>query len=64
MEERVQYRCETHPNPFDCPDNLIYYSEKYMEYLIIIHDGGESGIVIKYCPWCGTKLPGPKSRKA
>ena len=25
-------------------------------YGIPIHDGGASMVVIKYCPWCGTKL--------
>jgi hypothetical protein len=57
MAGRVNYRCETHPDVFDCPDNLIYYSAKFDEYGIIIHDGGSSFIVISFCPWCGTKLP-------
>ncbi|KIL45088.1 DUF6980 family protein [Jeotgalibacillus soli] len=39
------------------PDNLIFYSSKFDEYGIIVHDGGTSFIEISYCPWCGTKLP-------
>jgi len=38
-------------------DNLIYYSDIFNEYGLIIHDGGESYLKIDYCPWCGTKLP-------
>jgi hypothetical protein len=57
MAEHVNHRCETHPDVFDCPDNLIYHSTDGGEYGIIIHDGGSSFIRIGYCPWCGAKLP-------
>ena len=56
MEENVEFKCEQHKSQFDCPDSLIYYSEKTHHYGIIIHDGGPSFIIIRYCPWCGTKL--------
>jgi len=38
-------------------DRIILYWSKFREYLIPIHDGGSSGIVILFCPWCGKKLP-------
>ena len=57
MYEHIYYKCSTHPNIFDCPDNLIYYNEIFDEYGIIIHDGGQSYNSIKYCPWCGKELP-------
>lgn len=57
MTNRVNHRCEQHPDVFDCADNLIYYSEQSNEYGIIVHDGGSSFILVNYCPWCGTKLP-------
>ncbi|MER2010328.1 MAG: hypothetical protein ABS939_23085 [Psychrobacillus sp.] len=57
MTEMVNYVCEQHENPFDCPDNLIFYSSKFDEYGIIVHDGSTSFIEISFCPWCGTKLP-------
>jgi hypothetical protein len=60
MNETVEYICEAHKSPFDCPDNLIYYSSKFNEYGLIIHDGGSSFIVISFCPFCGTKLPDSK----
>ena len=42
---------------FSDPDYLMYYSEKFDEYGLIIHDGGGSFVAINYCPWCGKKLP-------
>ena len=42
--------------PFDCPDRLVYYSEKRNHFGIIIHDGGGSFVKIRYCPWCGKAL--------
>ena len=56
MKYHCNYKCEIHSNPFDCPDNIIYYSEKTKDYGIIIHDGGSSFISIKYCPWCASQL--------
>jgi hypothetical protein len=29
----------------------------FREYGLLVHDGGESIIVIEYCPWCGVRLP-------
>jgi len=60
MRSNIDYRCDEHPDPFDCADNLIYYSKKLDEYGIIIHDGGSSWAVMEFCPWCGTKLPESK----
>jgi hypothetical protein len=38
-------------------DEIMYFFEKFNEYLIPVHDGGSSGILIRYCPWCGKRLP-------
>lgn len=46
-----------HPDPFECPDNLVFYSARFREYGLIIHDGGSAIIRIGYCPWCGSELP-------
>ncbi len=56
IKKYVEYKCPTHPNPFDCPDNLIIYSEPHKCFGITIHDGGGSFLRIKYCPFCGKKL--------
>ena len=60
MTSQVQYKCDQHPNPYDCPDNVILYSEKEDTYDLIIHDGigyGVGGLLgIAYCPFCGANL--------
>ena len=38
-------------------DEIMYFFEKFNEYLIPVHDGGSSGILIRFCPWCGKRLP-------
>ena len=38
-------------------DELVDYIPKFREYGVPVHDGGQSHIVIRFCPWCGTKLP-------
>lgn len=38
-------------------DDIVYFWERFDEYLIPVHDGGSSGIVMRFCPWCGTELP-------
>ena len=57
MTSQVNHHCDLHPDPFDCPDNLIHYSEYHGTYDLIIHDGGSSVITINFCPWCGIALP-------
>ena len=57
METEVNRKCAEHSDPFDCPDHTVYYSTEFKEYGIIIHDGGSSYSVIRYCPWCGSNLP-------
>jgi hypothetical protein len=59
MKRNVEYEDETQ-NEWDCPDNLVTYVPYKDEYGIIIHDGGSSYIEIKFCPWCGAKLPESK----
>lgn len=57
MRSELGRTCAEHPEPFDCPDSTVYYSNEFGEYGILIHDGGSSYSVISYCPWCGEKLP-------
>jgi len=56
MQEQIDFKCPHH-DMFSCPDNLIYYDERFDEYGLIIHDGGTSYLKIGFCPWCGKKLP-------
>ncbi len=39
-------------------ETAIRYVPKFREYGIPVLDGGSSFIFIRYCPWCGTFLPG------
>jgi hypothetical protein len=57
MAEALTQACAQHENPFDCPDNLVYWSPPLDEYGLIVHDGGPSYVLISTCPWCGSKLP-------
>src|SRR5438034_5077400 len=55
MARIIGQRCPDHPNPFDCPDSVVgRFSDG--RYGLIIHDGGQSMIVIQFCPWCGNSL--------
>jgi hypothetical protein len=57
MAHRVNWHCDQHVDPFDCPDALVRFSAQFQEYGLIIHDGGASVITINFCPWCGQRLP-------
>ena len=61
MTDNLKNKCTEHSSPFECPDSLIFYSDVFNEYGLIVHDGGNSWVEIKYCPWCSKKLP--KSRR-
>ena len=61
MEKELALQIETGTKRFADPDALVWYSEKFDEYGIIVHDGGSSTVEILFCPWCGTKLP-PSAR--
>jgi hypothetical protein len=38
-------------------DQIVAYTPRSREYGLPVHDGGRSEIVIRFCPWCGTRLP-------
>lgn len=60
MNFYVNLQDQHFPDPFDNSDNLIFYSAKFDEYGLIIHDGSSSYVLIQHCPWCGKKLPESK----
>jgi hypothetical protein len=57
MEDALDFDCEQHADPFECPDSLVTYNEVFDEYGLIVHDGGASYVLIGFCPWCGNELP-------
>jgi len=63
MTRALDFACPEHQDPFDCPDALLYYHQRFDEYGLIVHDGGSSWVCIKHCPWCGKALP-PSRRDA
>lgn len=57
MRREVERMCDQHPDRFDCPDCLVQFSLQSRTYGLIVHDGGNSLIAIRFCPWCGAGLP-------
>jgi len=55
MDHDLADKCDVHRNRFDCPDALIAVVAG--DYGLIVHDGGSSVVGIRFCPWCGSKLP-------
>ncbi|WP_321385098.1 DUF6980 family protein [uncultured Enterococcus sp.] len=54
------YFVTTSKDDFTDTNKLIYHDIRFDEYGLIIHDGGQSYIVITHCPWTGEKLPESK----
>ena len=54
MGHQLNWRCEQHTDPFECPDALVKLSDDRAG--LIIHDGGSSTIRISHCRWCGTPI--------
>jgi len=52
--------CGVHTDPYECPDQVIIYSDVFDEYGLIVHDGGRSSYDISFCPFCGSQLPKSK----
>lgn len=61
MKDNVYCVCEETFFCGDAEDKVINYSSAMDEYGIPIYDGknhtSSSHIIIRYCPWCGCKLP-------
>jgi hypothetical protein len=61
MRSQMNWKCEQHTDPIDCPDALIGRVGKNKTLGLLIHDGGSSFIPINYCPWCGARQLSPVS---
>jgi hypothetical protein len=60
MNSHVLIASKKGTDPYDYPDQVIVYSDKFDEYGLIIRDGGTSSYEINFCPFCGSKLPESK----
>ncbi len=50
--------CPEHTDPFECPDIAILVNLERNRFGIPIRDGGTGSYhMIRYCPWCGIRLP-------
>lgn len=38
-------------------NEFLHYSDRFDEFGIPIHEDGLSIMLIRFCPWCGRKLP-------
>jgi hypothetical protein len=57
MRREVERVCAEHPDRWNCPDCLVQYWPKFREDGLLVHDGRSSVVVIRFCPWCGARLP-------
>ncbi|MGW5361558.1 DUF6980 family protein [Actinopolymorpha pittospori] len=58
MDRQVNWHCDQHDDPYDCPDAFIDFEPRFQEYGLIVHDpGGHTYTCINFCPWCGQRLP-------
>lgn len=64
--ESMEYYCGLaagNAEDFRLSDAIMLYIDKFDEYGIPVHDGGESYVGIQYCPWCGKRLPDSRRRE-
>lgn len=57
LADALEFDCDQHSDPFECPDTVLVYHEPFEEYGIPIRDGGVSYLLISYCPFCASSLP-------
>jgi hypothetical protein len=57
MTQEVERVCDKHEEREDCPDCLLEYSDRFREYGILLHDDEASYVHIRFCPFCGVRLP-------
>jgi hypothetical protein len=60
MTAALEFGCDQHDDPWECPDVAVVYHEPFDEYGIPIRDGGMGYLLIQHCPWCGAPLPKPQ----
>ncbi len=55
MQVQIEVSCDQHPDLADCPESLIELGQDG-RFALRIHDGLDSRMRIRHCPWCGAKL--------
>lgn len=57
LEISAQHCCQQMADRLVDGETAIRYVLKFRESGIPVLDGGESFIIIQFCPWCGNRLP-------
>ncbi len=57
MGYALAYSCDMHASPFECPDNEFVYNEVFDEYGAISRNPEGNYTRLRFCPFCGAKLP-------
>jgi hypothetical protein len=57
MSDEPPHLCKGMAQALADPDIPVVYFDKFREYSIRIEDGGNSVLDIKFCPFCGVRLP-------
>lgn len=55
MTSQANLTCSDHPDIFDCPDLVVYYSSAFDEYGVPVPKSRETTL-IDFCPFCGHAL--------
>ncbi len=58
MKHRIRHCCKSMEYYLANGESGLVFLPKFREYGMAVRDGGSSIIVIDFCPWCGSKLPG------
>lgn len=56
----IAHCCAEMASVFEGEDKILEYVPKFNEYGINVKDGGTSHVEIRFCPWCGERLPNSK----
>jgi len=56
LDHATRYCCDMHASPFECWDNEFIYNEVYDEYGAISRNPEHHVTMLRFCPFCGTKL--------
>ncbi len=57
MSDALTNICADHSDDaFACPDMVVCFRPVFHEYGLIVHEPAQS-IRIRFCPWCGERLP-------
>src|SRR2546423_5787060 len=58
----IRHCCEDMRVWVESEDDVVLHWPRSGRYLIPVLDGGSSGVVIRYCPWCAALLPDPEGQ--